>query len=154
MQSFLLFYIIAGSLLILEAFTPGLFIFICFAFATTLTGLVDQFTNFDFKVLLGIDLALSLFSLFTVRPLLKLIIKIPKPAPGEFGSHSDKLVGKEAMVFKSIAGREPGVVKLFDIDETWLAKSQDASDIGQGSTVKITGLEGNHLIVTSVVAEE
>lgn len=150
MDSFLLWYIVAGSLLIFEAFTPGIFLFICFAVATVITGLVDQFTDFDFKVLLGLDLVLSLVALFTVRPLLKLLIKIPKQDQGEFGSYSEKLVGKEGMVFKAIGGHEPGAVKLFDIDETWLAKSHDGSVIGQGSTVKIVEVDGNHLIVANI----
>jgi len=147
MHSYLWFYIIAGLLLVTEAFSPGMFIFVCFAIATAITGVVDQLSNFNFATLLGIDLALSLLVLFTVRPLLKLVVKIPKEAPGEYGSYAERLIGKEAMVFKAITSHEAGVVKLLDFDEQWLARSEDSSEIGQGTAVTIKSLQGNFLIV-------
>lgn len=148
MESHLVFYIIAGLLLITEAFTPGTFLFICFAIATAITGLVDQFTSLDLVWLLGIDLTLSVLFLFFIRPILKTIIKIPHEGDPNYGSYAEKLVGREAMVFKEIKKAEPGVVKLLDFDETWLAKSADGSTLAQGLTVKIQSIDGNHLIVS------
>ena len=149
MASYLIFYIIAGLLLVIEAFTPGVFLFICFAVATAFTGLVDQFTKLDITYLLGIDLILSVLALFLVRPVLKTIIKIPHEGDSNYGPYSEKLIGREAMVFKIIKKAEPGVVKLLDFDETWLAKSLDGSELPQGITVKIEKIEGNHLIVSA-----
>ncbi len=149
MESHLVFYLIAGLLLVTEAFTPGIFIFICFAIATAITGLVDQMTDLTLTPLLGINLGLSLACLFLVRPLLKMSVKIPQQSLDEGKSYAEKLIGKEAMVFKEIGELEPGVVKLIDFDETWLAKSSDRSAIGQGSAVMIDKIEGNHLLVSS-----
>ncbi|MCE2928232.1 MAG: NfeD family protein [Candidatus Caenarcaniphilales bacterium] len=140
------FYIFAGLLLLVEAFTPGTFIFICFALACFITGALDQFTSLNLLNLLTIDFVLSLMILFLIRPVLKRIIKIPADLhPDKYGSYPEKLLGKDAMVFKAISKTEMGVVKLLDFDETWLAKS--SQEIGLGTSVKIIGMEGNHLIV-------
>lgn len=148
MQSYLIFYVIAGLLLLIEAFSPGLFIFICFAVATAITGVIDHLTNLKLEYLLGIELVLSVVCLFAVRPLLMTIIKIPKePNPANLGTYIENLIGKEAMVFKVIYPHEMGVVKLYDYDETWLAKSANGTEIGQGSTVIIRAVQGNHLVV-------
>jgi membrane protein implicated in regulation of membrane protease activity len=55
----LLLYVIAGSLLLVEAFTPGTFIFVCFAVATFITGLVVNFVQIDLTWVLALDLVLS-----------------------------------------------------------------------------------------------
>lgn len=148
MQMYMAFYIIAGLLLIVEAFTPGTFIFVCFAASTLAVAVIDQFIGLTLMQALGLVLVFSLITLFTVRPLLRTIIKIPAEIdPRNFGSYSEKLIGREAMVFKAINAHELGVVKLYDFDETWLAKSESGSEIGQGTTVRIKAIEGNHLIV-------
>ena len=145
----LLLYVIAGVLLLVEAFTPGTFIFVCFAVASFITGLVAQFTPIDITWLLALDLVLSVLCLFIVRPLLQMVVKIPADHdPRNFGTYAEKLIGREAMVFKTITKAEPGVVKLLDFDETWLANSVDGSEIGQGTSVKIVRLDGNHLVVS------
>jgi membrane protein implicated in regulation of membrane protease activity len=150
MDSYLIFYVVAGLLLLAEAFSPGLFIFICFAAATAVTGVVDHMTDLRLEILLAILLVLSVINLFAVRPLLQTIIKIPKEVdPTSLGTYVKDLIGKEAMVFKAIQTHEMGVVKLYDYDETWLAKSEDGRDIGQGTTVVIKAVQGNHLIVSS-----
>lgn len=144
----LLLYVIAGLLLLAEAFTPGTFIFVCFSASTLAVALIDQVWGLTLMQVLALLLVFSLISLFTVRPLLSAIVKIPaEQDPRNFGSYVEKLIGREAMVFKAINTHELGVVKLYDFDETWLAKSEDGSEIGQGTTVKIKGIDGNHLIV-------
>jgi membrane protein implicated in regulation of membrane protease activity len=150
METHLVFYVIAGLLLVTEAFTPGIFIFICFALATALAGLVDQLTNLTLTPLLGITLGLSLIFLFTVRPFLQMAVKIPDQSKEEGKAYGEKLVGREAMVFKAIKAHEPGVVKLIDFDETWIAKSVDKAEIGQGTAVIIEAIDGNHLYVRSL----
>jgi len=150
MEAYLIWYMVAGSLLVLEAFTPGMFLFICFALAAVLAGLSTQLA-FMAKALitiqsqLGVFLAASLLFLFLLKPILKSIIKIPNSSQGLY---PQRLVGQEAMVFKLISHSEMGAVKLLDSDETWLAKSVDGTEIGQGSVVTIRAIEANHLIVS------
>lgn len=144
----LLHYVIAGLLLLMEAFSPGTFLFICFALAAAITGGIEHFADLGLKVDLAIDLALSVLFLLTVRPFLKSVVKIPaEQDPRNYGSYSEKLIGREAMVFKSISKSELGLVKLLDFDETWLAKPSAGETIGQGATVVIEKIDGNHLIV-------
>lgn len=146
----LLHYVIAGLLLLVEAFSPGTFLFVCFALAAAITGLIEQIWHLGLTVAIALDLALSVLFLFTVRPFLKMVIKVPAELdPRNFGNYSEKLMGREAMVFKPITKMEPGVVKLLDFDETWLAKSADGSPIEQGVTVVIQEIDGNHLIVAN-----
>lgn len=147
MDSYLIFYVIAGLLLLFEAFSPGLFIFICFAVATAVTGVIDHLTNLGLDSLLGILLVLSVINLFAVRPFLMKFMKPKDLDPTKLGTYVKDLIGKEAMVFKKILPHEMGVVKLYDFDETWLAKSQDGSEIGQGTTVTIKAIQSNHLVV-------
>lgn len=144
MESYLVLYVIAGLLLMLEAFTPGLFIFICFAAATAISGAIDHFTELSFTWVLVIDLVLSVIFIIALQPILRRVIKLPVL---EGTAYPGNLIGQEAMVFKIITKTEPGAVKLYDIDETWLAKSEDGSDIGIGTTVEVRNIEGNHLIV-------
>ncbi len=66
---------------------------------------------------------------------------------GAVGHYPNNLIGKEAMVFKAISHSEMGAVRPLDSDETWLAKSADGRDIGQGTTVMIQAIESNHLVV-------
>ncbi|MDD9898213.1 MAG: NfeD family protein [Candidatus Melainabacteria bacterium] len=144
----LVHYVIAGLLLLAEAFSPGTFLFICFALATAITGGIEHIWQLGLKADLAIDLGLSVFFLFTVRPFLKSVVKIPAEMdPQQYGSYSEKLIGREAMVFKPISKTEPGLVKLLDYDETWLAKPSSDAEIGQGATVVIEKIDGNHLIV-------
>ncbi len=148
MQLHLIFYTFAGFLLLLEAFSPGVFIFACFAIASSLVGLAIQLYAWNLQSALIAELLISLLALFLVRPILKAIIKVPAEYnPKEFGTYAEKLIGREAMVFKAITKTELGVVKLLDYDETWLARSEDGSEIGQGSSVFIHSIDGNHLIV-------
>ena len=146
MESYLVWYISAGLLLITEAFTPGLFLFICFALAAFITGFIDQVSNLNTEWLLGIALILSTLLLFTLKPLLAKIIRLPQVDEGLYGDYARSLVGQEAMVFKEIT-REPGLVKLYDYDETWLAKSADGSEIGIGACVIVKEVTGNSLVV-------
>lgn len=151
METHLVFYLVAGLLLVTEAFTPGIFIFICFAFGVAIAGLVDQFTELTLTPLLGIALGVSVLLMFFIRPLLKIAVKIPNQSLEEGKNYAEKLIGKEAMVFKAISEFEPGVVKLVDFDETWLAKSCDKTAIGQGTAVVIEAIDGNHLLVRSAI---
>jgi len=148
MDSYLIWYIVAGILLLFEAFSPGVFIFICFAAASLVAGIVDQFSDLGLTTLLIIALVLSTINLLLIKPVLKSIIKMPD---SEQTLYANQLLGREAMVFKAITAAEPGLVKLIDFDETWMAKSVDGSEIGQGTAVEIVELQGTTVIVKSKV---
>ncbi len=149
MEAYLIWYMFAGVLLVLEAFSPGIFIFVCFALGALLAGLSQQLAvmaaaSLSIQSQLGVFLGFSVVCLFFIKPILKTIIKMPDGAAGHYPNN---LIGKEAMVFKAISHSEMGAVRPLDSDETWLAKSADGRDIGQGTTVMIQAIESNHLVV-------
>lgn len=142
MDSTSIWYIVAGLLMLAEAFTPRLFIFICLAVSSLVIGIIDQLSGMNFYVLLLIFIAITAILVFTLRPALKFIVKIPENR----NSNTD-VIGKEAMVFKAITETELGTIKLFDFDAVLLAKSLKGEFIGQGTTVKIIQKDGDIAIV-------
>lgn len=142
MDSTSIWYIVAGLLMLAEAFTPRLFIFICLAVSSLVIGIIDQLSTMNFYVLILIFIATTAILAFTLRPALKFIVKIP-----ENKNSDNNLIGKEAMVFKPITETELGTIKLFDFDAVLLAKSLIGEFIGQGTTVKIIQKEGDIAIV-------
>ena len=143
MDSSSIWYIIAGILMLAEAFTPRLFIFICLAVSSLCTALIDQFSNSNFTLLALIFIATTTLLIFTLRPALKFIIKVPK----DKNADDEELIGKEAMVFKPISENELGTIKVYDFDAVLLAKSLKGEFIGQGTTVKIIQKDGDIAIV-------
>lgn len=142
MDSTSIWYIVAGLLMLAEAFTPRLFIFICLAVSSLVIGIIDQLSTMNLYVLILIFIATTAILIFTLRPALKFIIKIPE------NKNSDtNLIGKEAMVFKPITETELGTIKVFDFDAVLLAKSLIGEFIGQGTTVKIIQQDGDVAIV-------
>jgi membrane protein implicated in regulation of membrane protease activity len=142
MDSTSIWYIVAGLLMLAEAFTPRLFIFICLAVSSLVIGIIDQLSTMNFYVLILIFIATTAILVFTLRPALKFIVKIP-----ENRNSSTDVIGKEAMVFKAITETELGTIKLFDFDAVLLAKSLKGEFIGQGTTVKIIQKDGDIAIV-------
>jgi len=145
MDSASIWYIIAGLLMLAEAFTPRLFIFVCLALSSLVTAVIDQLSGTNVYVLLLCFAALAAILSFTLRPVLKFIIKTPEEAS------DNKCVGKEAMVFKPITDTELGTIKIFDFDEVLLAKSLKGEFIGQGTTVKIIRKDGDIAIVECLI---
>jgi membrane protein implicated in regulation of membrane protease activity len=142
MDSTSIWYIVAGLLMLAEAFTPRLFIFICLAVSSLVIGIIDQLSTMNFYVLILIFIATTAILVVTLRPALKFIVKIP-----ENRNSSTDVIGKEAMVFKAITETELGTIKLFDFDAVLLAKSLKGEFIGQGTTVKIIQQDGDIAIV-------
>ena len=139
-------YIFSGLLLLSEAFTPRLFIFVCLALASLSVALIDQVTNYNFYLLVTVFILISILNLFTLRQFLKKVVKIPKQnLEGEV-----KPDGKEAMVFKAINTDEPGIIKLLDSEDTLLAKSSKGEFIGQGTTVRIIEFVDNLALVETL----
>lgn len=145
MDSASIWYIIAGLLMLAEAFTPRLFIFICLAVSSLFTAIIDQLSGTNIYILLLCFAALAAILSFTLRPMLKFIVKTPEEAP------DDKCIGREAMVFKPITENELGTIKIYDFDEVLLAKSLKGEFIGQGTTVKIIQKEGDIAIVECLI---
>lgn len=137
------FYILAGLLFLCEAFSPGLFVFVSFALASVIAGLFFACVNSNLFFALLINLLFGILFLYTVRPLLKMFLKIPF----EKNFKKNHLIGQEAMVFQTISKKQLGLVKVLDFDETWLAESINGEEIGQGSTVTIKSIKDNRLLV-------
>ncbi len=153
MEAYLLWYMFGGLLLILEAFSPGLFIFICFALAACFTGLSQQLafmasSPLSLAAQLGIFLVAALLALFFIKPLLKLIIRMPDASKSLY---TQRLIATEAMVFKTIRPQEMGAVRLMDSDETWLAKASE--EIPEATRVRIVAVEANHLVVERMLPQ-
>ena len=97
MDSTSIWYIVAGLLMLAEAFTPRLLIFICLAVSSLVIGIIDQLSGMNFYVLALIFIAITSILVFTLRPVLKFIVKIPE------NKNSDtNLIGKEAFTMTRI----------------------------------------------------
>ncbi|NQY79765.1 MAG: NfeD family protein [Candidatus Caenarcaniphilales bacterium] len=143
METHSYWYIFTGLLLLTEAFTPGLFVFVCLAFAAFVVAVIEQVSDYNFYLLVATFVAVSVLNLFTLRKFLKATVKIPNQnIENEFDA-----VGSEAMVFKPIQENEPGTIKLLDNENTLLAMSKNGEFIGQGTTVKVVELKDNLALV-------
>ena len=143
MESHSLWYIFTGLLLLVEAFTPNLFIAICFAFSAFVVAVIDQVSDINLSLLIIIFVAVAVLNLFTLRKFLKATVKVPNEAKAE----ENNIEGAQAMVFKAISESEPGTIKLYDSDQVLLAKSVNGEFIGQGTTVKVVNYENNLALV-------
>ena len=126
-----------------EAFTPRLFIFICLAVSSLCTAVIDQLSNTNLIFSALIFVAITALLIFTLRPALKFIIKVPENKNND----NENLIDKEAMVFKPISENELGTIKVYDFDAVLLARSLKGEFIGQGTTVKIIRKDGDIAIV-------
>ncbi len=143
METHSYWYIFTGLLLLTEAFTPGLFVFVCLAFASFVVAVIDQISDYNLYLLATTFVFVSIFNLFTLRKFLKATVRIPS----QNIDNDFDLIGSEAMVFKPIQENEPGTIKLLDNENTLLAISKKGEFIGQGTTVKVVELKDNLALV-------
>jgi len=125
-------------LAVIEAFTLGLTT-IWFALA----ALVMVFLSFlpiplVFQIL--IFLAISAVLLFYTRP-----VAIKKFKIGKVKTNVDGLVGKHALVTKHIGEFDNGEVKLNG--QIWSARSENGSELSEGTKCEVVRIEGVHAIV-------
>lgn len=93
-----------------------------------------------FAVQIFIFLIISIILLLLTRPIL-----IKKMKIGNEKTNSDSLIGKKALVVKSISEFEKGEIKINGI--IWSARTEDGSSIPENNQCEIVKIEG----VTAIV---
>jgi len=128
---------------LIEIFTLGLTT-VWFAIAALLMVFLS-FTNMPLPAQTLIFLAIATLLLIFTRPLVKKKLKI-----GKEKTNVDSLVGKHALVVKTISEFERGEVKINGL--IWSAHSDDNTEITEGSKCEILRIEGVQLIVRKLSA--
>jgi membrane protein implicated in regulation of membrane protease activity len=123
---------------IIEVFTLGLTT-VWFAIAALLMVFLS-FLSIPLTVQILIFLAISTLLLIFTRPLAVKKFKI-----GREKTNVDSLVGKHALVIKTIGEFERGEAKVNG--QIWSARSEDNKEITEGSKCEILRIEGVQLIV-------
>jgi membrane protein implicated in regulation of membrane protease activity len=123
---------------LIEVFTLGLTT-VWFAIAALLMVFLS-FLNIPLTVQILIFLAISTLLLIFTRPLAVKKFKI-----GQEKTNVDSLIGKHALVVKTIGEFERGEAKVNG--QIWSARSEDNTEIMEGSKCEILRIEGVQLIV-------
>ncbi len=141
-ETWLIWFILAAVFIVGEIFTAGFFI-LWFGVGSAAAGVLS---------LLGLGPLWQLLAFVIVSGILvgvsrKFADKVTKPQPPGIGA--DRFVGKEAIVLEDIDNfSNTGSVRM-DREE-WRASSEQGIIIPQGTRVKVTQVEGTHLIVSPV----
>ena len=143
-EAYLVWLLVGAVLLLIEALTPGTFIFFCFGVSGFVTAGLVYFLYLDTVMSLVTFFALSLILLVAIKPAMKKTVTLPNP--GEI-SYSKRVVGGEARVYKEIPRHGVGSVKLFDSGEVWNAKSVDGALIESKTNVRVADSQGTTLLV-------
>ena len=130
---------------IIEAFTLGLYT-IWFALAAIVMVFLS-FLNIPPPFQAMIFLALSALLFFVTRPLAVKKFKI-----GKEKTNVDSLIGKHALVTRTISKFEKGEVKLNG--QFWSARAEDDSEVPQGSQCEVIRIEGVQAIVRPIAGEK
>jgi membrane protein implicated in regulation of membrane protease activity len=123
---------------LIEVFTLGLTT-VWFAIAALLMVFLS-FINIPLTAQILIFLAISALLLIFTRPL-----AIKKFKIGQEKTNVDSLIGKHALVIKTIGEFERGEVKINGL--IWSARSENNTEITEGSKCEILRIEGVQLIV-------
>jgi membrane protein implicated in regulation of membrane protease activity len=99
-----------------------------------------SFTKIPLSVQVLIFLAVSALLLIFTRPLAVKKFKI-----GREKTNVDSLIGKHALIVKTIGEFERGEAKING--QIWSARSQDNTEIKEGSKCEVLRIEGVQLIV-------
>jgi len=130
---------------IIEIFTLGLTT-VWFAIAAVIMVFLS-FLKIPLTVQILIFLAISALLLIFTRPLAVKKFKI-----GREKTNVDSLVGKHALVVKTISEFERGEAKING--QIWTARSEDSTEITEGSKCEILRIEGVQLIVRKLTEEK
>ncbi len=136
---------IAAVMALIEAFSLGLFTlwFVVGALAAFLASLLGA----SIPVQVVVFLVVSVLCLVLLRPV---IVKNRKRGKAEEAS----VIGKTGKVVEDIdAGKMSGRVELSD-RVSWMARSADGSEIGQGQAVRVVDRESITLIVEAIASSE
>jgi len=129
---------------LIEVFTLGLTT-VWFAIGA-LVMVFLSFLKIPFSFQLLIFLVISAVLLIFTRPL-----AIKKLKMGREKTNVDSLAGKHALVIKKITEFESGEAKING--QIWTARSEDSSEIPEGTKCEIMRVEGVQLIVRKLEAE-
>ena len=143
MLSWQLWLIVAGACFILEIITVGFLVF-WFAIAALIVALLSLWIP-SLIAQTAIFIVLSAVLILFTRPLAKKLNKSDNAV-----TNSNRLIGKTAIVNKSISSHTSGQVKVDG--ELWTASldSSCSDDVPEGSTVKINAISGVKVIVEPV----
>jgi membrane protein implicated in regulation of membrane protease activity len=130
---------------LIEVFTLGLTT-VWFAIAA-LVMVFLSFIQIPLTVQILIFLAIATLLLIFTRPL-----AIKKFKMGQEKTNVDSLIGKHALVVKTIGEFERGEVKINGL--IWSARSEDNTEITEGSKCEILRIEGVQLIVRLLMEEK
>ena len=125
-------------LALIEVFTLGLYT-IWFAIAALIMVFIS-FLDISLPFQLLIFIAISSVLLFFTRPL-----AIKKLRIGREKTNVDSLIGIHALVTKNIGEFEMGEVKIKG--QSWSAKSENNSEIAEGTKCEVVRIEGVKAIV-------
>ena len=141
MELWAIYIILAIVAVLIEMFVPTLFC-INFAIAGIITAIVSIFWG-DFTTSLLMFFAISLLSIFLVRPFLVNLIK--KDSKADFNA---QYIGKTVKCIEPI-NTVKGAVTIYD--ERWEARLQyEGEEIPEGADVKIVGNDSLILFVEKV----
>jgi len=130
---------------LIEVFTLGLTT-VWFAIAALIMVFLS-FINIPLTVQILIFLAIATMLLIFTRP-----IAIKKFKIGQEKTNVDSLIGKHALVVKTIGEFERGEAKING--QIWSARSDDNTEITEGKKCEILRIEGVQLIVRQLTEEE
>ena len=127
-------------MIFIEAIGPEL-ITLWFGFGALVAMIVSFIPNVPWWVEVIVFVAVSLATLFALRPLAKKYFK-----RNVVRSNADSLIGRKGIIIEPISLLEPGSCKINDV--TWTAVAVDENEsIGKGEVVEVVALSGNKLIV-------
>jgi membrane protein implicated in regulation of membrane protease activity len=129
---------------LIEIFTLGLTT-VWFAIAA-LVMVFLSFAKIPLEIQILIFMAIATLLLVFTRPLVKKKLKI-----GQEKTNVDSLIGKHALVVKTIGEFERGEAKING--QIWSARSEDGKEITEGSKCEILRIEGVQLIVRQLMEE-
>jgi len=129
---------------LIEVFTLGLTT-VWFAIAALIMVFLS-FIEIPLTVQILIFLAIATLLLIFTRPL-----AIKKFRMGQEKTNVDSLIGKHALVVKTISEFERGEAKINGL--IWSARSEDNTEITEGSKCEILRIEGVQLIVRPIMED-
>lgn len=128
----ILWLIVIVAMVVLEASTYQL-VAIWFAVGAVAALLASVLGLWGFNGQLFLFVIVSLAALIATRPLLRKLLKVKKTP-----TNSDRIIGQEAVVIKTITPLEKGRVHVSGLD--WSAAAD--SEIPEGTVVEILSIEG------------
>lgn len=138
LQPWVIWIIVGVFFLILEMLTPTVFFFACIGISAVLSGVILLLGAPPWLVWVVFFLG-ALLLMFASRPLAKYLTR-----KGGLPSNVDSLMGQDGEVIETI---EPALPKgkILVAGQEWRARSKEK--INKGELVKVTGVDGVHLVV-------